>query len=198
MLFRSGTAESPEPEKFVKRRNWLSVSLMQQYYDEPRFVSFKTETEEGQIGDWAVVSNQRSTALNLMKPQQEEEETKEDWLGRVATDEDYNAMLDEADEKGLDPIYFPFQVQVESSSSLPKDQQSLANMYLKLGAIQITPQSPVDGQAILTALQIPDAQAITARKEKEKQDIIKAKQQQAAPPQGRGPGPVLPMRQGVQ
>ena len=99
--------------------------------------------------------------------------------------------------KDLDPIYFPFQVQIQSSSTLPKDQQSLANLYLKLGSIQVTPASPVDIEAILTALQVPDAQAIIARKEKEKQEMMKMKQQQAAPPPRGGPGPVLPQRQGA-
>ena len=185
-------------EFFIKRKNWLTVSLMQQYYDEPRFISFQQESDEGQQVAWAVVSNQRATAVNHMKPEREENEPEEEYVARLAGDEDYNSFLpdEEEGEKDLDPIYFPFQVQIQSSSTLPKDQQSLANLYLKLGAIQVTPASPVDIEAILTALQVPDAQAIIARKEKEKQEMMKMKQQQAMPPPKRGPGPVI-QRQGA-
>ena len=180
-------------EKFVKRLNWLTVSLQQQYYDSPRYISFKEETEEGQAGGWAVISNQRDTALNYYRPQRQiNEEGKPEEQGayeaRLEADEDYNSLVQ---DKDLDPIHFPFRVQIQSSSSLPKDRQSLANLFLRLAGVQITPNSPMTIPALLKALQIPDGQNIAAEKEKEKERIIKAKMAQGAAPPGRGPGPVL-------
>lgn len=183
-------------EFFIKRLNWLSVSLQQQYYTEPRYISFLAESEEGQVGDWEVISNRASTVKNFYRPQRGEA-TAEEYEKQVATDEDYQFFLAEYPEsKDFDPVYFPFQVQVQSSSTLPMDKQSLAKLYLQLAGIQVTPNSIVDAEAVMEALQIRDRQSITARKNKEKEKILQARMQQAGQNQAPQAPRLLP-RQGA-
>jgi hypothetical protein len=187
-------------EFFIKRLNWLSVALQQQYYTDPRYICFVDESEEGRVGSWEVISNRASTAQNFYRPQREPEEPEEEYQKRFDSDEDYQFLLAEYPEgKEFDPIYFPFQVQVQSSSTLPKDKQSLSRLYLQLAGIQVTENSIVDAMAVLEALQIPDRQSIIARKNAEKQQILQMKMQQGQfrPPQPQAPR-LLPMQGAMQ
>ncbi|MGB8275034.1 MAG: hypothetical protein WCF16_07155, partial [Alphaproteobacteria bacterium] len=154
-------------EHFIKRWNWQVVSLMQQYYTEERYIAFKEETEEGQVGAWDIISNKPETVKNLYKPQpmtdeEGEPEAPEEYEKRLANDEDYQFMLKTFEGEKQDRVHFPFLIQVQSSSTLPKDKQSLANLYLRLAGIQTTPNSIVDDKAVLDALQVPDRQSIIA------------------------------------
>lgn len=158
----------------IKRLCYLIVSLMQQYYSEIRGINTK---KEGEI-EYREISNSRNFASAAIKPP-------EDFVPETpAEEEEYELM--EADYKKfvevfgeVDRIYADFNITIESNSTLPLDKQSLANLYLRLAQIQLTPNSAIDVESLLEGLKIPNKGKIIKRL----QQALKQQQPQAGPPQ---------------
>ena len=69
-----------------------------------------------------------------------------------------------------DPVLFDFDIVIQTNSTLPMDQQSLANLFIRLLQMKA-----VDAEAVLENLQIPKREEILARIDKQRQAAMKAK-----------------------
>lgn len=78
----------------------------------------------------------------------------------------------------LDPVYFNYDIEIQTNSTLPLDKQSLANLMLRLYQLKGT-----DRESLLEVLQIPNGKMINERMEEKEQAAAKAKQGQ--PPERR-------------
>ena len=65
-----------------------------------------------------------------------------------------------ANEK-LDPVYFPFDIEIQTNSTLPMDNQSRANVMMRLFSMKA-----IDIEALLETLQIPKYKQIIDRMQK--------------------------------
>ncbi|KKN21297.1 hypothetical protein LCGC14_0926750 [marine sediment metagenome] len=180
-------------ESSLKRQNYLHISLMQQYYDTPRYFSYKTGDEEGARLDFGLIGNSADVFRQVNKPEQIQlddggMEGQDDYNQRIKEDKTYQEterLINEVFGK-TDPIHFKFKIEIQTNSTLPMDKQSLANLFLRLAEIQTSPNSIVDAEAVMEQLQVPNREAIQNRKEQEKKRILQARQQQAQVP-GKGP-----------
>lgn len=82
-----------------------------------------------------------------------------------------------------DRVYSAFDIEIDTNSTLPMDQQSKANMMMKLASLQLTPNSPIDRKALLDVLQVPEGNEIDSRMN----ELVKMKQQMASMAQQGGP-----------
>lgn len=144
----------------LKKVAYHWVKLMQQYYVKPRAIHTKFEGEP--VVDY--ISNTRSFAEGVVggKTQQEQK--------------DYKKLV-EAVDKEADPVFFPFDIAIDTNSTLPLDKQSLANMMIRLFQL-----GAVDRKALLETLSIPRAEEIVQRMEEAEQGEAR----KAGPPQGPG------------
>jgi hypothetical protein len=143
----------------LKRAFYLVISLMQDFYTEPRTVSFSRGSEMG----WVDVGNTRGVLTESVTPPKKENESDKEYHERVRENRDYQQMLEVLGE--VDRIYEDFDIEIQTNSTLPTDQQSRANLMLQLAQTQITPQSVVDDKAVLDTLRIPEADEILKRKQ---------------------------------
>lgn len=159
-------------EAAIKRIFILMIELMQQYYTENRTYGRKTDTGN----EWFDVSNTKNFALEATRPRIPEGETPEpeDELAM----QDYESLLAELTDE--ESVYIPFDISIETNSTLPLDKQSLANLFLQLANVQLGPNSVIDTRSLLEVLQIPNVDGIMARIEAMQQ---KAMQQQQPMPQ---------------
>jgi hypothetical protein len=81
----------------------------------------------------------------------------------------------------VDPVFFEFDIIVESLSSLPMDMQSLANLMIRLYSMKA-----VDRRSLLETLKIPRWQEIAERMDKLEQQMMQRKGSTAKPPQQGG------------
>jgi len=157
-------------EKFIKRITYLFVCLMQQYWigddhwiikktDSGReynnFKSSRSDIQKMIVSD-ELLKKILTNTEEVLKPQLTEMETQEY--------DDYMAFAEWTNGEGIeggDPVMFPFEIEVESDSTLPLDKQSRAHLMLRLHA-----QKAIDDQALLEALEIKNKDAIIKRKAK--------------------------------
>ena len=175
----------------LKRVNYLHTSLMIQNYTAPKYFSMKTGDEQGERVDFGLVGNSANVFRQTNKPEQLEtdagtKESEEDYGKRLSEDKIYQETerLIEEVFGDVDPIHFKFRIEIQTNSTLPMDKQSLANLYLRLAEVRSTPQSIIDDEAVMDALQIPDKEAILHRKELLRKEEMKAKMPPAAPTGG--------------
>jgi len=157
-------------EHALKRVFYLILRNVQQYYTKPETMSFK---ESSGIG-YQVYGNSKAQANDIMQPQplsQNVQQQQKDGLPLVDPEdiedyqryqrewEDYQEFLAYFEDIGeLDPIFFEFEIQIQTDSMLPMDKQARANLYLRLLQMKA-----IDPQAVLEFLQIPNADEIIER-----------------------------------
>ena len=170
----------------IKRVCWLLVDLMQQFYTNTRDFSIKTDKDV----DFYKVSNQQPFVGNMMQPG---EEDGEDYKQEVQDYEQFREFIKEFGE--TDEVYAEFDLTIDTNSTLPMDQQSLANLFLRLKQMEV-----VDAQAVIEILDLPKGKEIIERMEKRMQQEMAAKQGPKAPKmplQGRPPSVVQSRPEGV-
>ena len=162
----------------LKRLCYIFVDLMQQYYTENRTFNVKRDNE----AEWYDVSNSKNFAMQAMKPKadnvqeaQKLYDTEKEYLEEM---EGYQALIENFGDK--DEVYFPFDISIDTNSTLPMDKQSLANLFIRLAEMKI-----IDPQAVIEQLRIPRGSEIINR------------MKQAAELQMQAKGP-QPARAGVQ
>lgn len=154
----------------IKRLDWLAIRLMQQHYTEPRQVWHKQDNDVV----YQKLGNSRAQAERMLAPGEDvqqraqesgnlnvdlEPDEKEQW-------EDYQAFCEAFSEAGeTDPIYFDFDIEIQTNSTLPIDKQSMANLALRLHA-----QKAIDTQSLLETLQWPNVEEVVQRIQKEAQE----------------------------
>ena len=76
--------------------------------------------------------------------------------------EDYKKFTESYGKQ--DPVYFDFDIQIDTNSTLPMDKQTLANMSIRLAQMQI-----LDPQAVLDVLNWPQREEIIERMNKQQE-----------------------------
>ena len=178
-------------EHLLKRTGYLWVRLMQQFYSEPR----DFYTKDAKSGDtiYDTIGNSREFAEGVIMPDLELREkyvANETVSKEEAEDiEDYERLIKEFGN--TDPVFFDFDVEIETNSTLPMDKQSLANLAMRLFEGQA-----IDREALLETMNFPGASTIASRMNEEEQNKRPPKRRGGLPPGGpQGPGPTAP--QGV-
>jgi len=170
-------------EASIKRAAYLMLELMQQYYTEPRTFSMKRDNEI----EFMPISNSPSFLQEVSKPEPQMGEAPEDYEQRLTQDEDYQKIIKEFGD--TDQVYASFDIEIQTNSTLPMDKQSLANLALRLGEVQVTPLSPIDIEAILDILRFPNKDKILKRKKQEQMQMPGPGQPAGVPPNPQGPRP---------
>lgn len=170
-------------ESALRRKFWMIVSLMQQYYTGQRPIHNKQENgEQGfmNIGNSVAYARDQIAPAQLiqqaqgMNPQEQAQQLTPDQQELYENYKQFAAAIEGSED--VDPVFFNFDIEVETNSQLPLDKQSLANLMLRLLQMQA-----IDREAILEVLQIPRGKEITER--------MDAKEQQGGKPGGGGPMP---------
>lgn len=169
-------------EFFLKRDAYLKVSMMMQFYTDPKRIFW----QDGNDLVFAPLDNTFKTADQMLKPISWDEAVKlspEEWNKTYRPDEsqemyDYMEFIKVygggQDGATPDPVFFDFDIVVQTDSTLPIDKQSRANLALSLFR-----SKAIDAQALLEVLQFPNAGPTIAR-------MKQAEQKPAGPmpPQG--------------
>jgi hypothetical protein len=163
----------------VKRLLYLKLSMLQQFYTEPRNFSLSSDNK---VNYYTVGNSQAQVAQTIGTPNAQKQP------GQTPNDEEEDARITADYEKfiaewgGVDEIYADFDLEVQTNSSLPMDKQSLANLYLRL--LEMAGGNPVTGmpmwEAVLTALRIPRSKEIIGKME----ELFQKQQAPQGPPQG--------------
>ncbi|KKL95331.1 hypothetical protein LCGC14_1855700, partial [marine sediment metagenome] len=117
----------------------------------------------------------------------------EDYKQEVQDYEQFREFIKEFGE--TDEVYAEFDLTIDTNSTLPMDQQSLANLFLRLKQMEV-----VDAQAVIEILNLPKGKEIIERMEQRMQQEMAAKQGPKAPKmplQGRPPSVVQSRPEGV-
>jgi hypothetical protein len=179
-------------EHFLKRAYYLILSLQMQFYTEPRYFSYRNP-DMGNALNWDTISNLKMGAARMVGPMRPQEGNPESQSGAEGAEsemdqKDFEAFVEYTKELGdMDPVYAAFDLEVQTTTTLPLDQQSLANLYLRL--LQMAAQNPVIGmpmwKAALRNLRIPGYKEIID----EMQELF---DKQGKPPE-EVPGPGSPL-----
>jgi len=140
-------------ETAIKRTCYLFVSMMQQFYTEPRPVVTR---RGGEASYGTVTSNPRYLKEQLAPPANPQRETEEDDKLYEQHQQDYEKFFEEFG--GKDSVYADFDIEIQTNSTLPMDKQSLANLFLRLFELKA-----VDQLSLLKQLRIPNAEEIVQR-----------------------------------
>jgi hypothetical protein len=170
----------------LKRVLWMLISLMQQYYNEPRTYHVKKNDEimtdqisnspafaQSMIASPEVVNKgQANEAMQAVGGQGE----------KLSPDEsqqydDYKEFIKIFGDQ--DPVYFPFDIGIETNSSLPLDKQSRANL-----AMQLFDKKAIDRKALLETIAFPKWEEVSQRMDQKEQDAAQATQGPPPGPQG--------------
>lgn len=179
-------------EHSLKRVCYLFVKLMQQYYTEPQMIH--NQGPDGEGVQYSSISNTNARARDLIAPEETVMKGKEAEGGRRKRNQlepgewqayqDYKNFVDAYGD--ADPVYFDFEIQIDTNSTLPLDKQTLANMVIRLAQMQL-----VDRQAVLETLKFPNRQDIIERMDAKEQGKQKGglvekfmKETGTPPPQG--------------
>lgn len=154
----------------LKRIYYMLLRLVIQHYETPRSVSY----EENGNRQYATYGNDKATAEQIMQPKPLSEHIQEkqkqgipvthpDDIKALQEHEqeirDYEEFLSYFSDVGdLDPIFFDFDIEIQTDSMLPMDKQARANLYMRLLQMKA-----IDPQAVLEFLQIPNASEIINR-----------------------------------
>lgn len=161
----------------IKRVCYLVVRLMQQYYTEPR--TFWTKQDDEIV--YEEISNSRLAAEKIVRdPVIARKLAKGKKLSaeQQAEEADYQRLVSSFGND-LDPVYFDFDVVVDTNSTLPMDKQSLANLAMKLFE-----RKAIDAEALLEVVQWPRKDEVITRMRQGEEA------QGAPPPPGIPPGAV--------
>lgn len=169
-----------------KRRQWHHIlTMMQQFYSEPRRFSYKSPDMSGGVS-WNSIQNTPDFWEEKLKPGEPpgefaEPEEAAEYEERQAIYEQFVEEFGDEDE-----VFAAFDIEIQTNSTLPTDQQSLANLFLRL--LQMAAGNPVTAMpmwaAALENLRIPNHKEIT-----EAMNTLFAKEMQSkGPPQGMSPG----------
>ena len=162
----------------IKRMTYLMVKLQQEHYTEERFI----RTSKDGVVQYERFSSSREGLDKIMRPPQKlfEKLDQEDWMkdfesqtqaslqqmyepDELAMMKDYLAFSKQYSmENAVDPIYFPFDIEIQTNSTLPMDKQSLANLGLNLRRMKV-----IDNEAVLDLLDFPNGKGITERMKKQ-------------------------------
>lgn len=164
----------------IKRVCYMMVAIMQQFYTETRSVSKK---KDDNIEWYDVTSDRNSMQANMEPKQPESEPDPQDpqWQKFMQEKKDYDAFIDIFGD--VDTVWAEFDIEIQTSSTLPMDKQSLANMFLKLVELKV-----IDGEAVINQLRLPRAEEIIERMNQRREEALKAKSGQQAPPRPGPPG----------
>ncbi len=157
----------------IKRLAYLSISLMQQFYDEPREFNFR----EDNMLNFGTVSNSPAMLEQFAPPPQEGQPPKS-----PEEDAQYQKILEYLSTKP-DKIYADFEIEVQTNSTLPLDRQSLANLSLRLFELKA-----IDREALFEFLSLPMGKEIAARMQQAEMQMMALKA---------GPPPGAPQEQGI-
>lgn len=154
----------------LKRMYYLILRTVMQYYTRPE--TMPIQETEGVA--YQTYGNSKAQANDIMKPQELPERIqriKEEGLPITSEEDqklldqhkqeldDYQRFLEMFKEYGdLDPIFFDFDIEIQTDSMLPMDKQSRVNTYLRL--LQM---GGIDPQTVLEYLQIPNTDTIMQR-----------------------------------
>jgi hypothetical protein len=185
----------------LKRIYYMILRLTMQHYETPRTVSYE---EDGQR-IYAEYGNDKAMADQLMQPAQLPNSVQERmnngmirkeegfWVGNPEDVQilqkherelrDYEKFLSFFDDVGdTDPIFFDFDIEIQTDSMLPMDKQARANLYMRLLQMSPGPAQLAMFKAVLEYLQIPNRDEIIESMEK----AMQAAQQKQG---GGGPSP---------
>lgn len=177
-------------ESGIKQFGYLIIKLMQQHDTEDRWIHTDDDNEK--------VYQKFNTSVagikNMIAPERLRdkigEKTDENWIenfkkmvgqdvAKMYDQDEYLRMQDyiefvDSYELGepADPVYFSFELEVGTGSTLPMDKQSKANLMLKLGQMKFA-----DAEAVLDTLQVPGYKKIIKRMNDQKEAAMKARQQ---------------------
>lgn len=179
-------------ESALKRLIYIIVRLMQQYYVEPRMIANPLSDESGY--EYEEISNSLAAAAEIIAPSEERDNAKKKserrWTpGEAQMMQDYYDFVrifgEPGSDEAVDPIYFNFEVQIDTNSTLPLDKQSLANLMIRLLQMRA-----VDRQAVLETLKVPNAGEILKRMDAEEEKDREAKANRPKPPSPQGGNPM--------
>lgn len=182
-------------ETYIKRCAVIMLELMQQFYDTPRDftnvkdsqVSFRTISNSPNILADEIGKDLPDTQKMILPDLELTDQEKQ----RL---EDYEQLIESF--RGKDRVYFKFDIQIQTNSTLPADKQSLVNMALRLLEMKA-----IDEQAVLEIVRFPNATEIIRRMQEKNQQEQGAEGGQGGPmpmPQGQGamaPQPGMPQLQ---
>jgi hypothetical protein len=168
----------------IRRLCYLTVRMMQQFYTEPR--TYWNKQDDDLV--YGEISNTRARAEEIVRDPEvgkKVEQGKQLDPDEQQEQDDYNKLIEEF-ENEVDPVYFEFDIVIDTNSTLPMDKQSLANLGMKLFE-----RKAIDAQALLEVLQWPKGDEIIKRMEERIAERDQAKK--GPPPQGpqgmQGPPP---------
>ena len=164
-------------ESSIKRACYLFVSLMQQFYTEPR--SF-TKRDGQNLNYGTVTSNPRYLQEIMKPPENPVLETEADMERQTQLEGDYDKFLEIFGTKN--PVYAEFDVEIQTNSTLPIDKQTFANLFMRLFEMK-----GIDRLALLKQLQVPNAVEIDDRMTQLEQGAQNATNAPAGPPAGAVP-----------
>jgi len=170
-------------ESGIKRLCYIMVRIMQQYSLEPVYV----QTDDDKDKVYTEFSSTREAVGDMIAPESMRKKVGDtkidtDWVdlfeqslelpennGKFLPEElarmkDYTEYVKAlSGESMADPVYFGFDIEIQTGSTLPLDKQSQANMMLQLAKM-----NKVDTQSLLEVLQVPGYKEIIQRMKAEK------------------------------
>ena len=160
----------------------MCISMMQQFYTNLR--EFQVASDQGSRR--GTVSSRQEFAAAAVRAKDGGESDEEN----EQIDRDTEMFMKEFGT--VDPIHAAFDITLDSNSSLPMDQQSKANMFLRL--LEMASADPVTAmpiwKATLETLRVPKHKRIIQEMQEGMQQMQQAQQgPQEGPPQS-GPPPV--------
>lgn len=135
----------------LKRLCYLWVHLMQQYWTEPRNIHWKDAKTGGKIYDQ--LGNSRALAESVVGGEEEQDRA------------DLEKLMKNFDSE-IDPVYFDFDIEIETNSTLPMDKQSKANMAIRLFEL-----GAIDRAALLETVQFPKGAEIAERMDQKEMEM---------------------------
>lgn len=180
----------------LKRLYYLILRNIMQYYDQPRDLSYaenggrnyftygnsKAQAEE--IMQPTPMSEDAQIAMQQGIPQEPGSKNQQEIERYKAEYEDYQKFLEYFSEEGeYDPIFFDFDIEIQTDSTLPTDKQARANLFLRLRQLKA-----MDTLSLLERLQVPNADEIMNRIKEESGQGEQMKKMMAAMKQAQAKG----------
>jgi len=180
----------------LERITWLFLNNVMQYQSEPEHFPYR---EQNGVG-YEMYGNSKAQAMEIMEPKKPQRvAVLEAWSEEsgipvgLLSDEDRQAMQEYQREvkdfemflakfEGtgeFDPVYFPFSVQIDSDSMLPMDQQSRANILLRLLQMAPAPAKAKMFELVLEHLQVKNADEVIEVMNQAMQQVMQGSKAQA-------------------
>jgi hypothetical protein len=148
--------------------------MMMQYISDPEMINYLEEDSEERM--YAYIGNSKAQVGETIAPRGLRDAAgKEDFKPSEAQEQalrDYNEFEKYYEKIGdVDPIFFPFNIEIETDSSLPLDKQSKATMGMKLFE-----RKAIDVQALLEVIQWPNYEEVIKRMKEAARNAAKQRQ----------------------